>query len=945
MISLNNADQYFNRGKANEIHVINHISLELPSKGVVALFGKSGCGKTTLLNAIGGLSDISDGEILIHGKNLKHNRDLLRNQYIGYIFQNYNLSPSETVYDNIANVLRIAGLRDEADINARVQSVLKQVGMEKYEQRFPNTLSGGQQQRIAIARAIVKKPDVVLADEPTGNLDEQNTILVMELLRQIGKEHLVLLVTHEAALVDRYCDRIIELADGSVKSIRENTQTAACRIQSRNTIYLGELEKHKESFAFGRIACYGDPSEESMDIIVVRHQGSMYLKILTPQVQIISDDSEVTLKEGVFDQAAVQQILDVSDDIQIKALPAMERRLVGRLFHWKNSMRYGWQTVRSGTSGHRILRACLFLFAFVLVMLTAFYGTSIRDIKNAKHANNANSFYAYIPDEAHAQEILQAIGSSESGIDEVSFTNQEHFGDATYFITLPEPESKLTDFWDEIATVSFHGSLLLDRLCADNKLVCGKNTALNENEAIITTAVADTIIFNSRFSFFNDYSSLLGFTATSPIDQSSFTIAGIVHSDEYAIYRNELFFARFRLKEGYGASIQTGEAYGMVVPKGQVVLRMNLETSEALPAVGENVRLNGMSLSVSKVIDIQYSYETWLQENDIDKAAADAFDSEYAYLDDYYAEYENYALYCREHKQTVAYNAYQELICNGNREAWYISVMELCGNFDYYYASLYQQEHGRYPSELELSEAILNYGDPYEVVNALLDTDTVSYSPEYEYILHPEDYISCGLSFGATEGYGLRAFNDDGYAVLHSKDPETTEQYLEQAFADVSAPSSMPHSYISPKLLYELNVKTIQRECVNSLVLWLLMVIVLCFCIYMIMRGNILLRVREIGLYRCIGVTAKNVMFRFFVENLVISSATIGFGHLIGSGTLWFIRISRYGYLMKEAIYYPLWLGSLLLIWMLVLSIVFGLIPVMTLLKKTPSQIMTEYDV
>ena len=193
MIRINGLHKFFNKGKQNEIHVINDVTLDFPEKGMVAIFGRSGCGKTTLLNAIGGLTEYSSGRITIAGSDLSSSTDQIRNRYIGYVFQNYNLNGQESSYENVAAALRLCGMKDEEEINQRVTAALRNVGMEKFAKRAPDTLSGGQQQRIAIARAIVKNPRIILADEPTGNLDEANTVMIMDLLKAISKDHLVLL--------------------------------------------------------------------------------------------------------------------------------------------------------------------------------------------------------------------------------------------------------------------------------------------------------------------------------------------------------------------------------------------------------------------------------------------------------------------------------------------------------------------------------------------------------------------------------------------------------------------------------------------------------------------------------------------------------------------------------------------------------------------------------
>ena len=221
MIEVRHLDKYYAKGSQKEVHAVRDTTLQLPDTGIVALFGASGCGKTTLLNIIGGLDTADSGEVLLDGARVTPKATETRNRHIGYIFQNYHLIADETVYENVALSLRLCGVTDDTEIEKRTMAALEAVEMEMYCRRLPGTLSGGQQQRVAIARALVKNPHLILADEPTGNLDEQNTVMVMELLRQVARDHLVLLVTHEHDLLPYYCDRIIEISDGTVVSERE----------------------------------------------------------------------------------------------------------------------------------------------------------------------------------------------------------------------------------------------------------------------------------------------------------------------------------------------------------------------------------------------------------------------------------------------------------------------------------------------------------------------------------------------------------------------------------------------------------------------------------------------------------------------------------------------------------------------------------------------------
>ena len=213
MIRLQKLNKFYNKNRSNEIHVIDNTTLELPDNGLVTFLGHSGCGKTTLLNTIGGLDKPNSGRVYIDGKELTHKTsgkiDTMRNAYIGYIFQNYNLIENMTVFDNVALALKMVGIKDKDQIKERVNYCLKSVGIYQFRNRRANALSGGQRQRVGIARAIVKNPKIIIADEPTGNLDSSNTIEIMNIIKSISKERLVILVTHEKEIAQFYFSRII----------------------------------------------------------------------------------------------------------------------------------------------------------------------------------------------------------------------------------------------------------------------------------------------------------------------------------------------------------------------------------------------------------------------------------------------------------------------------------------------------------------------------------------------------------------------------------------------------------------------------------------------------------------------------------------------------------------------------------------------------------------
>ncbi len=204
-----------------EVHALKGVNLRFRRNEFVSVLGASGCGKTTLLNIIGGLDHYTSGDLIINGKSTKtykdHDWDVYRNHRIGFVFQSYNLIPQQTVLGNVEIALTIAGA-SKAERRLRAEEALRKVGLEKEMKKRPNQLSGGQMQRVAIARALVNNPEILLADEPTGALDTETSVQIMDLIREIAGERLVIMVTHNPELAEEYSSRIVRLQDGLVLS-------------------------------------------------------------------------------------------------------------------------------------------------------------------------------------------------------------------------------------------------------------------------------------------------------------------------------------------------------------------------------------------------------------------------------------------------------------------------------------------------------------------------------------------------------------------------------------------------------------------------------------------------------------------------------------------------------------------------------------------------------
>ncbi len=220
MLQIKNICKEYRTGSLVQ-KALDHVSLNLRDNEFVAILGPSGSGKTTLLNIIGGLDRYDEGDLIINGistgKYKDRDWDSYRNHTIGFVFQSYNLIPHQTVLSNVELALTISGI-DKEERRRRAQQALAEVGLSDQSHKKPNQLSGGQMQRVAIARALVNNPDIVLADEPTGALDSETSVQVMELLKKVAEDRLVVMVTHNPELAQQYATRIVKLRDGKIQS-------------------------------------------------------------------------------------------------------------------------------------------------------------------------------------------------------------------------------------------------------------------------------------------------------------------------------------------------------------------------------------------------------------------------------------------------------------------------------------------------------------------------------------------------------------------------------------------------------------------------------------------------------------------------------------------------------------------------------------------------------
>ncbi len=831
-ITVRNAHKYYNKSRQNELHVLGGISLELPETGMVAVFGRSGCGKTTLLNAIGGLDKLDSGEIALFGESLSRNTDTVRNRYVGYIFQNYNLDPMLTVYENVALSLRILGMKDEDVIFERVIAALSNVGMDNFKFRTPDTLSGGQQQRVAIARAIVKTPKIILADEPTGNLDEENTISVMEILKEISKTALVLLVTHEKKLVDLYCDRVIELSDGVIASERENAKTDGYRARNRNDIYLGELSKTELGDGKVTLECYGELSSP-VTLRLVAHEGKLFLDCgATNGISILDSTSEVNLREGVYSE---DEKADTSASIDTSRLPPFEGQAYGRLFSFRRSFTDALKQNlgKKKRKGKGLLQTAMALLAVVLVFVVASVGSPLRDLFDVRENHTDRLFYIPVDPSINYSDVSLSVG--RNGIGSVSVVRNRPEYDRELF------SFRIGNFMSADAiNLRAEGHVLSDDLSSSLPLLAGKRSDETETYCLITSALADDFIESSTYKYVSEYKDLIGcISSESFLGSSYIRIVGVVESDEKNMYLSSLTCAEYRLMNLlYESSMKplSLSSYEGKINSGSVVYRFRDGYPEI--TVGEKINVLGHIFTVSEVIDERFNGD----------------------------EYEKY------------------------NKKWYSSAA-----------------HER---------LIFCDEDYFTLSRSVGESDERLYFPQFSYHVYSNGDIYY-----------------DGYMKVYASDPAAAEEFLSRMHSDL---------LMTPDSFYETKLDKIRANVIEAAITVAVVLLLMCLCSFFIMRSNFMSRVREVGILRAVGVAKRNIIFRFAVEGAVLTTVTLLPAYLITSA---FVSSLSSATLTSSSFFYPLWLsvGTLTVIYLA--TVLFGVLPAATLLRKTPSEILAKYDI
>lgn len=533
MIKITNLHKYFYRKKSNEIHVINDVSLVFPETGLVTILGESGSGKTTLMNVLGGLDNFYSGTIEYDDQTISkyssRKIDKIRNQKVGYIFQNYLLLQQRTAYDNLKLMLNMYDISEE-EKEDRIDYVLDAVGMTKYKKKNVSELSGGQQQRIAIARALIKSPSLILADEPTGNLDEKNTIQIMNIIKKISKNTLVILVSHEKSIATSYSDYIIEVSDGKVITQDSVTNQTIYQYEDDQNIYLKEYEYKKIDDENVDIDFYSN-DKEKINLKIVYKDGKYYVSS-NSEIILVNQSSEVQMIDEHKKQLDTSKSEVIESNFDLKPLKSDKDPALT----FKEKVKLTLSNLSKMKKRTRFLAFPLMIIV-ILAMLT------IQSVISASYVDKQHLVYQ----DSRIYNISLDKGYAELDKNVFKFANEHLYEDLFENVEGIKPVmnvpaklhfnvANFTQLTNVKYTIDQFSTMSIDVL-DENSLIYGKMPS-NATEIVVEKWVLENAIERSTLQNFMSASSFVGKKLTMVDKSFTFTISGVADNDENSAYFN-----------------------------------------------------------------------------------------------------------------------------------------------------------------------------------------------------------------------------------------------------------------------------------------------------------------------------------------------------------------------------------------------------------------------
>lgn len=816
MVRLEKVNKYFNRRKPNQIHIINNTSLELEKTGLVAILGHSGSGKTTILNAIGGLDKVNKGKIFINGKKItkrsSYTVDKIRNLNIGYIFQDYKLLENLSVYENVAISLKMIGIKNKKEIEKRVKYVLEAVKMYRYRNRPAKMLSGGEKQRVAIARAIVKNPRIVIADEPTGNLDSKNSLEIMNIIKALSKDKLVILVTHEIDLANFYASRIIKLQDGKIIEDYENKPKESLEYRLDNKIYLKDFQ-NKDTLNKNRINVdvFADNENNEVNIKLAIKDGNIYIKSESQKIEVVDENSAIELVNEHYKKLD-KSIYDDYDYNLEKIIDKRYKTKYTSIYGITKSIINGFKRI----SNYTILRKILLIGFFASSMFIVYSVSNIAGTLDIKDTD------FMVIDKNYLQ-----VGMGNVNVE--NFLKYEQLENIDYILPGDSNISfkiKFDDYY-QLSRYSFElsGSLVSIDTINQNDIVKGRLPE-NDYEIVVDKRVIEHMVNSDSGMMRNmgikSEEELLNKTI-SMNNMKDFVIVGIADTKALSIFTSRDMFINL-----LNNSTKSDGLMGMYIP-------MNDEETE------------------SAVMDYNL------------------------YLDDIVIT-----------KGRLPENDYEVIVNKSNQ----------------YDMKLNKKIKAKVNNN-ELK--VVGYYDSKSNIQAyLVNNNTVKY-----------DVVN--------KSNGLMIYPKNKQDIINKFKNEYNLNVIDRYERDKEI-------YLSKK----------EKSIRSSIIFATIILSISLIEIYLMMRSSFLSRIKEIGIYRAIGVKKADIYRMFLGEILVITT----FSSMLGIILMAYILngISNIPYVNRMFIINNQTVGiSILIVYLF--NIIIGLMPLHRVLKKTPAKILARYDV
>ena len=930
MIKLTSLSKYYNKGKSNELHVINNVSAEFPENGFIIILGKSGSGKTTLLNAIGGLDrfqgKIQYGENVFDGYQMK-DIDKLRNSTISYIFQNYLVLPEQTVYENVDTGLKIAGIQDEKERKVRINASLKAVGMTRYRRKLANALSGGQKQRIGIARAIAKLPKVIIADEPTGNLDSENSVEIMRILKDISKKCLIIMVSHNENLAWAFADKIIYYKDSKIVEEVENTPENRAKYNLNapkaedSKIYLSDYEKKESKLGNTIIEVYENKdSNIKLNIKLIEKGGKKYLFVDDDNVVI--NDPSLTIEE-VRPEVQKEKEYDLSNSTfdSSKFDEGTSKKPVSFWTLFVDSLKSFFTEKKMKTGAFKILTTILGL-GLTAVSIVTYFTFFTSEYSKTRQSIDTNSVSVMVPQtfagvkkddlkpyyfEGYADKATTGIKGLVTNIQ----INSSSFG----FGKIAGSNSSYA-----VANV------LVPQVNGNNPYPTIGEPAENSNEIMVSTGAINLAMpeYLSRGYSYNyllgkEFFNKSGNRLISNASDVTPVITGIVRNDKPFIYLSEEGSAGI-----YDALLSTSsmvDVPGSYSTTATFTLldKVEFKTREDVQYtvdIDDSLRTSAINVIVSK--NVKYLFNTgFAVDSNIYNIVGELDDSveNVAVFDDN-DDYERFLLI------EGAYSLYHQAVrTNIPSDIELVEGRLPSAPNEYLVSSNNSNDLGYVGNTAEI---VGKYkAKSTELGYAYADFSTVVY----------RNYANINNLAGNFFGDISQQFKKSALISVYTSDSGATKKYFESIGLDFVVKSTN-------EALNDANVYTLQSESKITILVVCSVIIVLFFLVSLLAtRSNMIRHIYMISVYRSLGASRAQIYKMFIAKDLSNYLLTMFAAIFISYIGVW-ITLAALGLFNV-----PFYMFIFTALASYLMSFLGTIIPLASLLKKSPVEISTKFDI